>query len=66
MLAAGKPTEALVQSEAALKRRPLDPVTLAIRADIETALGRDADAARDRAAATGWRGEKAAFTPALI
>jgi tetratricopeptide (TPR) repeat protein len=66
LLAAGKPDEALAQANAALKRRPRDPVTLAIRADIETALGKIADAARDRAAASGWRGEKSAFTPALI
>ena len=66
LLTAGKPAEALIQANAALKRRPLDPLTMAIRADIETALGMAADAERDRAAARTWRGEKSAFAPALI
>jgi tetratricopeptide (TPR) repeat protein len=38
LLAQGKAKEALVEADAALKRRPRDPVTLALRGEIEAAL----------------------------
>ena len=67
LLAAGKPTDALREANAALARRPLDPVTLSVRADSLTALGQSGEAAKDRAAAArGWHGDKSAFSAALI
>lgn len=67
LLAAGKPKDALREANAALARRPLDPVTLSVRADALAALGQSDAAAKDRAAAlAGWRGDKSAFSAALI
>ena len=67
LLASGNPKDALEQADAALARRPLDPLTLAVRADALAALGRADDAAKDRAvAAKGWHGDKALLAPALI
>ena len=66
LLAAGKPKDALAEANAALARRPLDPVTLSVRADALTALGQSDAAAKDRAAAVArWRGDKSAFSAAL-
>ena len=60
LLAQGKPRAAIRQASLVLARRDADPVTLAIRADAEEALGMKDAAARDRAAAArGWRGTKA-------
>jgi hypothetical protein len=66
LLMAGKPRAALKQANLVLARRPNDPVTLALRADAEAALGMTAEAARDRAAAErGWSGSKADLSPLL-
>lgn len=67
LLASGKPADALREADAALARRPLDPLTLSIRADALNALGRANEAAKDRAAAAArWHGDKSAFSPGLI
>ena len=67
LLADGKPKDALREADAALAQRPLDPVTLSVRADILTALGRSDAAGKDRAVAVKiWRGDKAAFGAGLI
>ena len=67
LLAAGKPKDALREANAALARRPLDPVTLWVRADALAALGQSDAAAKDRAAAVKtWRGDKALLAPAFI
>lgn len=66
LLAAGKPVDALREANAALARRPLDPVTLGVRAQIFLALGKMAAAERDRATADStWRGDRSAFGPVL-
>ncbi len=66
LLAAGRPQDALREADAALAQRPLDPVTLAVRAEIFTALGKGAASERDRAMADKtWRGERSAFGPVL-
>ena len=67
LLAAGKPQDALRETDIVLARRLHDPLTLSVRADAEKALGLSDAAARDRALATkGWRGDKAAFELAAI
>ena len=67
LLASGDVKDALREADAALAQRPLDPVTLSVRADVLTALGQTDAAAKDRAlAAKGWRGDNAAFSAALI
>ena len=67
LLAAGDAKQALAQANAALTRRPRDPVSLSVRADALTALGQTAAAEKDRAAAVArWHGDKSAFTAALI
>ena len=67
LLAADRPIEALHEANAALKRRPLDPVTTMVRADAEEASGDAAGAASDRAAAKrNWHGDQALFAAALI
>lgn len=66
LLAAGKPQDALREASTALAQRPLDPVTLAVRADIFAALGNAAASERDRAVALKtWHGDAAAFGPTL-
>ena len=67
LLASGNAKDALREADAALAQRPLDPVTLSVRADILTALGQRDAAAKDRAAAVArWHGSKGAFLPAMI
>ena len=67
LLAAGKPKDALREANAALARRPLDPVTLSVRGDALAVLGQNDAAAKDRLAAVArWRGDKSAFSAALI
>ena len=67
LLAAGDAKQALAQANAALTRRPRDPVSLSVRADALTALGQTAAAEKDRAAAVArWHGDKSAFSAALI
>ncbi|MES2337419.1 MAG: hypothetical protein V4537_04905 [Pseudomonadota bacterium] len=66
-LVAGDAKGALADAETTLKRRPNDPMTLAVRARAQAALG-DAAAARGdaRAALAGWRGDRRAFRRTLI
>ena len=67
LLASGNAKDALREADAALAQRPLDPVTLSVRADALTALGRGEEAAKDRAlTAKGWRGAKTLLAAALI
>jgi tetratricopeptide (TPR) repeat protein len=66
LLEAGRPADALVQANAAIKLRPMDPVTFALRARINTKLGNTDEAARDQIVAKRqWRGDASAFEPAL-
>jgi tetratricopeptide (TPR) repeat protein len=66
-LAGGDARGALADAEATLKRRPNDPMTLAVRARAQSALGNAAAARGDaRAALAGWRGDRRAFRRALI
>ncbi len=66
LLAAGRPQDALREANTALAQRPLDPVTLAVRAEIFTKLGKGAASERDRAMAEkSWRGDRSAFGPVL-
>ncbi|RYY25122.1 MAG: hypothetical protein EOP62_14895 [Sphingomonadales bacterium] len=59
LLASGDAKGALAAADASLKRRPHDPVALAIRGQAQAKLGAKAGAARDLAAARrGWRGGK--------
>ncbi|AQR75698.1 hypothetical protein BXU08_05700 [Sphingomonas sp. LM7] len=59
LLAEGDVWGALAAVDASLKRRPLDPVALAIRAHVEAKLGDAAAARRDRKTAiAGWRGKR--------
>lgn len=67
LLESGRPAEALVQANAALARRPLDPVTTGLRGNILAALGQTDAAARDRDMVTkNWRGDAAALSAPLI
>lgn len=67
LLEAGRPAEALVHVNAALKRRPLDPVSTGLRGQILVKLGQPEAATRDRdAAAKTWHGSPEAFSAALI
>lgn len=67
LLAAGRPKDALVQANAALARRPLDPVTTGLRGQILAALGQTEAAARDRdMMAKNWRGDATALATPLI
>ncbi len=67
LLMAGQPAKALVQADAALKRRPLDPVTTSLRANILARLGQEAAATQDRAmVAKDWHGDAAALRAPLI
>ncbi|MFA6115320.1 MAG: hypothetical protein WC729_15075 [Sphingomonas sp.] len=66
LLVAGKPREALKQTDLVLARRPNDPVTLSLRADAEIALGLTEAAAKDRALAKrGWHGDEAGLSAKL-
>ncbi|WP_083942833.1 hypothetical protein [Sphingomonas soli] len=57
LLAKGDARAALAAADASLKRRPHDPVALAIRGQAQEKLGAKGAAARDLAAARrGWRG----------
>ncbi len=63
LLAAGRPADALTQADTALKRRPLDPVTTALRGDIQAALGNAGTARQDHVlAARRWHGPHSAGT----
>lgn len=67
LLAANRPTDALREANAALKRRPLDPITTSVRADAKEAVGDTAGAAKDRTfARRNWHGDPALFAAALI
>lgn len=67
LLAANRPVDALREANAALKRRPLDPITTLVRADAEDAVGDTAGGAKDRALAKhNWHGDQALFAAALI
>ncbi|MES2989389.1 MAG: hypothetical protein V4808_15930 [Pseudomonadota bacterium] len=58
LLASGDAKGALAAADASLKRRPQDPVALAIRGQAQAKLGATAGAARDLAdAKRGWRGK---------
>lgn len=58
---------ALAEADTTLRRRPNDPMTLAVRAKAQAALGDRAAARIDaRRALAGWRGERRAFDAALI
>jgi len=66
-LASGDAAGALADSNAALAMRPLDPVTLSVRARAQAALGNSVAARDDRRTAfRTWRGSASAFSPALI
>ena len=57
LLAAGQPVAAAKEADRALKTWPLDPLSLKMKSQAETALGQTADAARDLAQARqGWHG----------
>lgn len=59
LLAKGDAAGALAAADASLKRRPLDPVALAIRGQAQAKLGAKVSAARDLAEARkGWRGKR--------
>jgi tetratricopeptide (TPR) repeat protein len=59
LLAKGDAAGALAAADASLKRRPLDPVALAIRGQAKAKLGARVAGARDLAAArSGWRGKR--------
>lgn len=67
LLASNRPADALREANAALKRRPMDPMTMIVRADAEDSLGDAASAANDRLfAKRNWHGDQALFTPNLI
>lgn len=67
LLAAGRPADALAQADAALKRRPLDPVTTALRADIQAAIGKPDAARADRVlAGRYWHGNRQGLERRLI
>ncbi|THD83368.1 MAG: hypothetical protein E7812_00535 [Phenylobacterium sp.] len=67
LLAAGKPQEALAETQKALAAWPNDPMTLVIAARAEQALGKASDARRDLAAARkGWRGDPTAAPTDLL
>ncbi len=60
LLALGKTSAARTEIEASLRHRPLDPVALATRSQIEAKLGNAVAARRDRAvAAARWHGTAA-------
>ena len=66
LLAGGDAKGALREAATTLRQRPNDPMTLAIRARAEAALGQQRAATADRSAAlASWRGERGAFAPAL-
>ncbi|WP_380940998.1 hypothetical protein [Sphingomonas floccifaciens] len=66
-LAMGDAKGALAEANATLKRRPLDPMTLSIRARAQAALGNAGAAGQDaRAALAGWRGKRAMFGTGMI
>ncbi|WP_084579939.1 hypothetical protein [Sphingomonas azotifigens] len=57
LLAQGKTREAFAEIEGSLRHRPLDPVALATRGQIQAKLGNASAARRDRAAALArWQG----------
>ncbi len=57
LLSAGRPEQAATEARKALKSWPMEPLTLQVLAQAETAQGKPAAAARDLAAAReGWRG----------
>jgi tetratricopeptide (TPR) repeat protein len=59
LLAMGKPKDALREAEDTLKATPREPVTLAIKAQVEAGLGQAANAAADRNAALAlWHGDR--------
>ena len=61
-LATGDAQGALAEADTTLKRRPHDPMTLAVRARAQAALGNASAARTDaRAALGGWRGDRRAF-----
>lgn len=67
LLMSGDAAGALAEADASLKAHPLDPMTLAVRARAQAALGNTAAAGRDRAVALRtWRGDRKAFAPAQI
>lgn len=67
LLAANQPTAALREANAALKRRPFDPLTTIVRADAEQAVGDAAAATKDRTfAKRHWHGDRTMFAKALI
>ncbi|MBX9731765.1 MAG: hypothetical protein K2X59_10585 [Sphingomonas sp.] len=67
LLDAGRPAEALAQANAALKCRPLDPITTGLRGNILAKLGQAEAGARDRAsAAKSWHGDSTALATPLI
>jgi tetratricopeptide (TPR) repeat protein len=67
LLVSGDAAGALGEAEATLKLRPQDPMTLAVRARAQAALGNAAAAAKDRAVALRtWRGDRRAFAAAEI
>ncbi|MDO7844353.1 hypothetical protein [Sphingomonas immobilis] len=62
LLAQGKPKDALAQADAALKRRPRDPVTLALKTEIEATLaGKPASAT-----ILAYGRKRRTITPAMI
>lgn len=67
LLDADRPTDALVQADIALRRRPADPVTLALRDRIAATLANE-PAPRPEALAKshGWRGDPTALSLPLI
>ena len=67
LLDAGQPSDALAQANAALKRRPADPVTMALRDRISAALAKTSTPSADTLARKhGWRGDAAALALPLI
>ncbi|HEX3700807.1 MAG TPA: hypothetical protein VHV27_09050 [Phenylobacterium sp.] len=67
LLASGKPTEALAETQKVLAGWPGDPMTLVIAARAQTALGHRDAARRDTAEARkGWRGDPTAASTALL
>jgi len=62
LLAQGKTSEALAEIDASLRHRPLDPVALATRGQIQAKLGNAVAARRDRATALArWHGPRDAL-----
>lgn len=67
LLAANRPADALREANAALKRRPLDPVTTMVRSNAEAAIGDATGAAKDRRdASRNWHGDQTLLQAALI